>query len=181
MRDNDEEGYRREVTRGDKIEGEELKKVTDILLKKLKLMEQDYIMSLNYHASKQEFKEEMVTVQNNLSKELFGNLDDISIPESLTREVATEIRDFARSSTNEVIVSLSKQIKDQNVLQDSIAYEIAKLDDVIYLKYGYKNKEVIKAFEKYQLLSQRALDSYGPKAVNLESNTTVPGTPVIGS
>lgn len=37
-----------------------------------------------------------------------------------------------------------------------MAFEIAKLDDIIYLQYEYKNTEVIKAFEKYNLLARHA-------------------------
>ena len=77
---------------------------------------------------------------------------ETEIPESLTEEVATEIRDFARDSTNEIIRDLSSRITDQNLLQEKISFEIAKLDDIIYVKFGYTNKEVIKAFEKYYFI-----------------------------
>jgi hypothetical protein len=36
-----------------------------------------------------------------------------------------------------------------------MSFEIAKLDDVIFIKYRYRNKVVIKAFEKYGLLGRQ--------------------------
>ena len=118
-------------------------------------MEQDYIISLNHHSKNTEFLLKISKTQEEISKEIFGDSLETEMPESLTEEVAIEIRDFARDTTNGIIRDLSGRISDQSLLQEKISFEIAKLDDIIYVKYGYTNKEVIKSFEKYNLLAKR--------------------------
>jgi hypothetical protein len=182
IREENEEAYKKEFYKNEKEESVELKEVTNVLLTKLKLMEQDYIMSLNFHSDKPGFKDTLIKTQGDISKELFGE-DLHQVPEDLDREKATEIRDFARETTNKIIMELSQTIKDQGILQDRISFEIAKLDDIIYVKYGYKNKEVIKAFEKYELLSKRALGASGvpltPQAP--KANAPLPNAPMGGA
>jgi glutaredoxin 2 len=119
-------------------------------------MEQDYVFSLNFHSKNPAFREKLTKTQDQIANEIFDQetLNPV-IPESLTEQVATEIRDFARDRTNEIIGELSQKIKDPNLLQEKVSFEIAKLDDIIYLKHGYRNKVVIKAFEKFNLLGKQ--------------------------
>lgn len=148
LRNNDNQGYAKEFYRAENDEIKELKELTKKILSHLKIMEQDYIISLNHHSKNQEFLLKIQSTQEEISKEIFGDTLDTEMPESLTEKVATEIRDFARDTTNQIIRDLSSRITDQAVLQEKISFEIAKLDDIIYVKYGYTNKEVIKSFEK---------------------------------
>jgi len=157
LRNEDHGAYATEFHNGEKEEAVELKRITGDIMRLLKIIESDYVISMNYHSRKPEFKSKMMQIQGSISKEIFTE-DEISpkIPESLDEEKATEIRDFARQTTNKIISDLTSTIKDQSVLNDRMTFEISKLDDVIYLKYGFKNKEVIKAFEKYSLLGNQA-------------------------
>ena len=38
------------------------------------------------------------------------------------------------------------------MFKEQFGFEIAKLDDVIYLQFGFRNNEVIKAFTQFELL-----------------------------
>lgn len=119
-------------------------------------MEQDYVFSLNHLSKNPEFKQELISIQEKISKELFDEeYTNPTIPEDLDVSKAMEIRDFARETTNKILQDYSQLIKDPNQLQDKISFEVSKLDDVIYLKYGYRNKVIIKAFEKYGILERK--------------------------
>ena len=112
-------------------------------------MDQDYVISLNFHLQKEVFKNKLIDIQNKVSLEIFGE-DYDKIPESLTKEKAIEIRDYARIETSRILNELSKKFADQNMLQRQANFEITKLDDISYIKYGYTSREVLKAFEKIQ-------------------------------
>jgi hypothetical protein len=133
-------------------------------------MEQDYVFSLNYHSKNPETKVKMLKIQEDISNELFTP-EEINpvVPESLTKEKTIEIRNFARDKTSEIMQQSQKGAKDQNQLQDILSFEIAKLDDVIYIEFGYKNKVVIEAFKKYDLLpqAQAPVTAPGPEAAQL--------------
>lgn len=144
--------YEKEYYAVEKEEMESLKNITQAVLSGLKIMEQDYIISLNFHSNSDKFKEQLLKIQQEISIEVFGDTLEAQVPESLNKELTEEIRDFARNSTNKIMEDASRTYKDQAILQEKLQFEIAKLDDVIYVEYGYRNKEVIKAFEKYNLL-----------------------------
>ena len=110
-------------------------------------MDQDYVISLNFHLQKEVFKNKLIDIQNKVSLEIFGE-DYDKIPESLTKEKAIEIRDYARIETSRILNELSRKFADQNMLQRQANFEITKLDDISYIKYGYTSREVLKAFEK---------------------------------
>ncbi|CAI2376213.1 unnamed protein product [Moneuplotes crassus] len=156
LRDEDDEGYRKIFFESEKEEISALKKVTDKVLKGIGIMEQDYVFSLNYHSKDAEFKKELMAIQEELTQELFTD-DEINppLPDDLTAEVAQEIKDFAKESTERVLRELPQKFRDANILQNEISFEVAKLDDVIFVKYGYKNKVVLEAFRKYNLLPQQ--------------------------
>ena len=118
IKDEDEDAYRKEFYKNEKDEADALKDVTNALLKQLKLMEQDYIISLNYHSEKPGFKEEMMKIHTELSKEISTDIESNEVPEDLTKERATEIRDFARDTTNTIIMDLSQKIKGKLGLQN---------------------------------------------------------------
>ena len=69
-----------------------LKEVTDKVLWGIKIMEQDYVFSLNYHSKNEEFKKSLMAIQEDLTKELFTK-DELSpeLPESLTKEKVEKI------------------------------------------------------------------------------------------
>lgn len=131
----------------------EIRNVTEQILLSIGIMEQDYVFSLNHHSKDPKTKEKMIKIQGEISHELFTP-EEINpvVPESLDEKTTIEIRDFARNKTNEIMQQSPKDAKDQYQLQDILSFEIAKLDDVIYLEFGYKNKVVIEAFKKYNLL-----------------------------
>ena len=174
LKEEEEEEYKKEFYKNQREEAQELDRVTNMILTKLRMMEQDYILSLNYHSEKPDFKAKLIKIQESISEELFGNVDQNKIPDELTKEVATKIRDFAKETTNQIIMDASQKIKDPNLLQERIKYEVARLDDIIYVKFGFKNKDVIKAFEKYELLSKKALSQSGVPMAQIQSLSSVP-------
>lgn len=141
---------------GEKNEIVALKKVTDRVLKGIGIMEQDYVFSLNYHSKNPQFKKDLLQIQGELTTELFSEEElNPTIPEELTKEKAIEIKDFAKENTERVLRELPQKYRDPATLQDEISFEVAKLDDIIYVKFGYKNKVVLEAFKHYNLLPQQ--------------------------
>lgn len=154
LENNDHLGYAKEFIESEQEEAFAIQKVSAIILNHFKLMDQEYIISLNYHSQSEEFRKRLIEIQTQVSIEVYGANYFNEIPESLTKEKAIEIRDFARSETTRIITELSNKISDPMLLQKQANFEIAKLDDVAYIKFGYKSKEVLKAFEKYNLLEE---------------------------
>ena len=154
LENNDHLGYAKEFIESEQEEAFAIQKVSAIILNHFKLMDQEYIISLNYHSQSEEFRKRLIEIQTQVSIEVYGANYFNEIPESLTKEKTIEIRDFARSETTRIITELSNKISDPMLLQKQANFEIAKLDDVAYIKFGYKSKEVLKAFEKYNLLEE---------------------------
>lgn len=78
------------------------------------------------------------------------------IPEDLTIEKAKEIRKNVQSETQKVMTQLQMQGLPPNEFQEKFMKEIARLDDMVYIKYGFKNNEVLEAFQKYKLIPTRS-------------------------
>ena len=74
------------------------------------------------------------------------------LPEGLTLEKAKEIRDYAQTETQKILAQVQAQGGNQQNFQEKFLFEVSKLDDIIFIKYGFRNTEVLKSFHKFNLV-----------------------------
>jgi hypothetical protein len=118
-------------------------------------MEQDYVLSFSTYSKDPQFKAKQKDIETQITTELFGEKKLHEVPDALTKEITVEIKEFARIEAEKILTQLSSKNLSKEIIQSHYSFEMAKLDDIIYIKYGFKNSEVLAAFKKYNLLPQR--------------------------
>lgn len=114
--------------------------------------EQEYMVSFQSNARSPPFLLKMQQLQNQVVEEVQKRNPEEGLPEGLTKEKSMEIRDFARSKTQSMVQDLQRKHPNQAEFNERFMFEVSKLDDIIFLTYGFKNTDVLKAFQKYNLI-----------------------------
>ena len=141
----------------DEYDLEEQKKI-DVVQKEIfegfGCSENDYMQGYQRCSTKPEFVRKMQVLQHKVVEEV-QSANNVDLPEGLTKEKAQEIRDFAKQKTQSIVMGLQRTETDQQVFNQKFMFEVSKLDDVIYMNYGYKNTDVLKAFQTYNLIPKQ--------------------------
>ena len=143
------------------VEDKHMKEIKNVIFEGLMLAESEYVQSFQKHARNPEFAKLMKQSQEKIAEDILPDKDS-KLPEGLTKEKALEIRDFAKLRTNQIMQQLSAQIQDPTELRAQINYQIARLDDVIFLEYGFRNHDVIKAFNDHGIICKEEAPASAP-------------------
>lgn len=146
--------YRKLRVEHDALESKRMTEIQNTILGEFGITELEYTQGYQNSLTSPSFTQKMQAKQTEVVQEVQSMNPDEELSEDLTKEVAIEIRDFAKKLTQETIYKLQATITDQQRFQEEFMFEISKLDDIIYVKYGFKNTEVLKAFKKYNLVPQ---------------------------
>ena len=114
--------------------------------------EAEYMTGYQSHAFKPGFAAKLQETQKKVVEQVQKSDENADLPDGLTKEVAEEIRDYAKSETQKTLRELQSTITNQNEFQEKFMFAVSKLDDEIYIKYGFKNTDVLKAFQTYKLI-----------------------------
>lgn len=114
--------------------------------------ENEYMNGYQSHAFKPGFAAKLQETQKKVVEQVQKNDNGADLPEGLTKEKAEEIRDFAKAETQKTLRELQSTMTNQNEFQEKFMFAVSKLDDVIYIKFGFKNTDVLKAFQHFRLI-----------------------------
>lgn len=151
-KDAEYEKVRRETEEED---NKKMETIQNIAMTEFDITEQEYQMGYQTNVLNPSFIQKLNDVQGEIVREIQSVNPDEGLPEGLTREKAVEIRDFAKEQTQKKLIELQRSVTNQSELQEKFMFEVAKLDDVILMKYGFKNTDVLKAFTKYNLIPKQ--------------------------
>lgn len=155
LKTGDSEGYEKIRKQWDEEENKKMQEIQSVIFDKFETNDVEYMTSYQSHIMKPTFIQKMQTLQQKVVDEVQNINPEVDVPEALTKEVAEEIRDYAKESTQKVLQRLQTTCKNQQEMSDKFMFEVSKLDDDIYIKYGYKNTIVLKAFQKYNLIPKQ--------------------------
>ena len=155
LKTGNNEEYEKIRKQWDEEENKKMQEIQSIIFDKFETNDVEYMTSYQTHIMKPAFIQKMQTLQQKVVDEVQNINPEVDVPEALTKEVAEEIRDYAKESTQKVLQHLQSTCKNQQEMSDKFMFEVSKLDDDIYIKYGYKNTVVLKAFQKYNLIPKQ--------------------------
>jgi hypothetical protein len=136
----------------DQEEAKRMEEMQAIVFKEFDCTETEYMSGYQANFYKPQFVQRMQELQQKVVEDVQTRSPEAELPAGLTKEKAEEIRDFAKAQTQNVILQLQSTMTNQNDFNEKFMFEVSKLDDVIFLKYGFKNTDVLKAFQKYNLI-----------------------------
>lgn len=151
LREGNDEEYERLRRETDNDENNKMQQLQDIAMADFDTNEQEYVNGYQSNLMQQSFIIKMQTLQQEIVNDL-SRPGDNDIPEELTKEKAIEIRDFAKTETQKTLMQLQSTMTNQAEFQEKFMFEVSKLDDIIFIKYGFKNTDVLKAFQHYNLI-----------------------------
>lgn len=155
LKDGNDEEYAKLKETINKDNEEKIKEITSKLYQELDFTDLEYATGIQKNAYNQEFTRKLEDIDRAVVQEVQTYQPKSGIPEELTLEKAKEIRGFVQKETQKVLATLQSQGIPQAQFQEKFVKEIAKLDDIIYIKYGFKNTEVLQAFHEYKLIAAR--------------------------
>jgi hypothetical protein len=151
LREKNSQKYEEVRKQQDLAETDKMEALQKQVFEEFGCTENDYVTGYQTHSNNPAFGAKMMEYQKNVVNSM-QEQNKKSLPESLTKEVAQEIRDFAKNETQRILRNLQSTETDQTAFNEKFMFEVSKLDDVIYLKYGFKNTDVLKAFHEYNLI-----------------------------
>lgn len=137
--------------------------VTKKILKDLDIEIMEYANSLNHYSLDKQFVKELDWIETKAVKKLLADEPTPDIPEDLTIEVAKQIQMYAQKKICKILSELEETHKDPIVLKNESFFGMKKVDDLVFVKYGYQSKVVMAAFQEYCLV-QKHLEVSGLKA-----------------
>lgn len=152
LKDGKEKEYEQTRRDQDAEQAKKMQEIQDIVFAAYGSSTQEYMTGYQSHAFKPDFAAKTQKIQNEIVLEVQGGDDETAPPAGLTKEIAENIRDFAKVETQKALMQLQSTITDQYQFQEKFMFEVSKLDDVIFIKYGFKNTDVLKAFQYYKLI-----------------------------
>lgn len=156
LKDGNETKYDELRRKADEEEAKHLQDLQNTVFNEFDSNEQEYVSALQASMMNPRFNQRMQESQSKITHEVQNRTPKSELPAGLDREKALEIRDFAKQQTQKTIMELQSKITNQNEFNQKFMYEVSKLDDIIYLKYGFKNTDVLKAFQHYNLIPNQA-------------------------
>ncbi|CAI2378609.1 unnamed protein product [Moneuplotes crassus] len=156
LKDGNEEEYAKLKETINKENDEKIKEITTTLYQELDFTDLDYATGIQKNAYNPEFSKKLQEIDKEVVEEIQTYHPTNELPEDLTIEKAKEIRVFVQKETQKKLNELQSLGLPQAQFHEKFVKEIAKLDDIIYIKFGFKNKEVLQAFNKYRLIAARS-------------------------
>jgi hypothetical protein len=155
LREGNNEEYEKLRKETDAEENKRMQHLQDVAMADFGTTENEYIQGYQGNLLQPAFIQKMQGLQTEIVKEIQTLNPDDELPEALTKEKAIEIRDFAKAETQKKIMELQSTMTNQNEFQEKFMYEVSKLDDVIFINYGFKNTDVLKAFQQFNLIPKQ--------------------------
>lgn len=152
LKEDKNEEYEKTRREQDAEQAKKMQEIQDLVFAEYGSSTQEYMTGYQSHAFKPEFAAKTQKIQNEIVTQVQGTDEEREPPAGLTKELAEEIRDFAKVETQKVLMQLQSTVTDQYQFQEKFMFEVSKLDDVIFVKYGFKNTDVLKAFQFYKLI-----------------------------
>mmetsp|Transcript_29468 Transcript_29468/g.26044 ORF Transcript_29468/g.26044 Transcript_29468/m.26044 type:complete len:268 (+) Transcript_29468:2-805(+) len=153
LKEKNDTEYNRVRQENTKDQEKKLKEITDIIYKELGFTEEEYSKGFQAYAFNPAFANKLKQIEAKVSLEI-QNSGSTELPSNLTLEKAKEIRAFAQEQTKKILAIVQASAASQDEFQSKFLSEVSKLDDIIYIEFGFRNTEVLKSFHHYKLVPQ---------------------------